>query len=73
MYYIVETNHRPDGVINISTTARQTFASALSFYHDRYSKMVMSEDFTSVAIQMVDENLDVWEHDVIETQYKPAE
>lgn len=70
-YFISENQKRPDGVINTSTTARSGFASALSYYHDRYSKMVMTELYTSVSLMLVDEDLNVVEHATIETQYKP--
>lgn len=72
-YYIIEHQKRPDGVVNTSETIRGSFASALSYYHERYSKMVVNTDFVSVSIMLVDENLDVIQKDTIETQYTPAE
>ena len=73
MYYIIEHQTRPDGVVNTSETARSTFASALSYYHERYSKMVMTDLYTSVSIMLVDDDLNVIQHDTIATQYKPVE
>lgn len=70
MYFIVENQTRPDGVVNTSTTAKQTFASALSYYHERYSKMVMTELYPSVSLLLADANLEVIQHDIIETLYK---
>lgn len=58
IYYIIETQARPDGIINISTTQRSTFATALSFYHDRCSQMSVTKLYTKVSIRLVDENLD---------------
>ena len=69
MYYIIEHQTRPDGVVNIFETARATFASALSYYHERYSKMVMTELYTSVSLMLVDADLNVVQHDTIATQY----
>lgn len=70
MYFIIENQTRPDGVVNTSTTAKQTFASALSYYHERFSKMVMTELYKSVSLLLVDANLEVIQHDTIETQFK---
>lgn len=69
-YFIIENHTNPDGTVNTETTARQSFASGLSHYHDRYAKMVMTELYKSVSIMLVDENLNVIEKDTIETQYK---
>lgn len=73
MYYIVEHQTRPDGVVNVSETAKATFASALSYYHERYSKMVMTELYTSVSIMLVDADLTVIQHDTIKTLYEAAD
>lgn len=70
-YFIIENQKRSDGVINTTTTVRSGFASALSYYHDRYSKMVVTELYTGVSLMLVDEDLNVVEHATIETQYKP--
>lgn len=64
-FYVIENQHRPDGEINTSTTARTTFASAISFYHERYSKMAVTDLYTKVAIVLVDADLNVIEHAVI--------
>lgn len=70
MYFIIENHTNPDGSVATETTARQTFASGLSLYHERYSKMVMTELYKSVSIMLVDENLNVVQHDTIQTQYQ---
>lgn len=64
-YYIIETQARPDGIINISTTQRSSFATALSYYHDRYSKMAVTELYTSVSLMLVDQDLTVIQQDTI--------
>lgn len=68
-YFIIEHQTRSDGEINVSEVERSTFASALSYYHERYSKMVVNKDFVSVSIMLVDEELNVVQHDTIQTQY----
>lgn len=70
MFYIIENQHRPDGIINNQCSARATRASALSYYHDRYSKMAVTELYTSVSLLLVDENLNVIQHDIVETLYQ---
>ena len=72
MYYVIEHQKRTDGVVNTSETARSTFASALSLYHERISKMVMNTDFVSVAVMLVDENLRVIEQKQVQTLYTPV-
>ena len=71
-YFIIEHQKRVDGEVNASEVARGTFASALSYYHERYSKMVVNRDFVSVSIMLVDEELNVVQHDTIQTQYQAA-
>ena len=69
-YFIIEHQKRPDEEVNVSEVSRQSFASALSYYHERYSKMVVNTEFVSVSIMLVDENLDVVQQDTIKTQYQ---
>lgn len=73
MYYIIEHDIRPDGIVNTSETGRSTFASALSYYYDRQSKLVMDTNFTSAHLMLVEENLAVIKNDDVETQYQPTE
>ena len=70
MYFVIENHTNIDGSINTETTVRQTFASGLSYYHERYSKMVMTELYRSVSLLLVDANLNKVEHATIKTQYK---
>jgi len=70
-YYVIEHQKREDGEVNISEVQKNSFASGLSYYHERYSKMVMTELYTSVSIMLVDENLNVIEQATIQTQYVP--
>lgn len=70
MYFILENQKRADGVVNTTTTGRSTFASALSYYHERYSKMVMNTEYVWVSIMLVDEELNVVEQAKIDTLYE---
>lgn len=73
MYYIIEHDIRPDGIVNTSETGRSTFASALSYYYDRQSKLVMNTDFVSAHLMLVEENLAIVKQDDVETQYTAPE
>lgn len=73
MYYIIEHDIRPDGIVNTSETGRSTFAFALSYYYGRMSTLVMSADFTSAHLMLVEENLAIVKQDDVETQYKEPE
>ena len=73
-YFIVENQIRADGIVNHSTTARQSFASAISYYHERYSKMAMTELYPSVALMLIDERCAVLEKAIVPTLYpQPVE
>lgn len=69
MYFIIENQIRPDGQVNSITVSRDTFASALSYYHERFSKMLMTDMFVSVSIMLVDANLNQLQKDTIKTLY----
>lgn len=74
MFYILEHQVRPDGVVNtLAEVARTTFAMAYSYFYDRCSKMSANEQFKSVHIMLVDDKLAVIDHKVIVTSYvEPA-
>lgn len=69
MYYIIEHQIRPDGEVNVSETARSSFSSALSYYYERCSKMVVTDLFKSVHIMLVDEKLNNIKKDNLQTAY----
>lgn len=71
MYYIIEHQIRPDGVVNTSEVGRAAFASALSHYYERKSKLVMNTDFTSAHLMLVKEDLTIERQAHIETLYTP--
>lgn len=69
MYYIIEHQIRPDGQVNTSEAARSSFSSALSYYYERCSKMVVTDQFKSVHVMLVDEKLEVIKKDDLTTAY----
>lgn len=73
MFYVIENDYRPDGVVNNTVIGRTTLAMAKSYYFDRKSKALVSEQFTRVALLLVDADLNYFEHDTIETLYKEPE
>lgn len=72
MYYILEHDILPEGQVNVSEVGRSTFALALSYYYDRMSKMVVNEQFKSVHLMLVEENLRIRKQDDVQTQYQPV-
>ena len=69
MYYIIENQIKADETVNTTTQGRSTLASALSYYYERCSKMVVTELYPKVAIMLCDAELNVIEHKVIDTQF----
>lgn len=71
MYYILEHQVRPDGVVNVvAEVSRSTRNTALSYFFDRCAKMSATELYKSVHVMLVDDNLNVIEKRDIETAYK---
>jgi len=73
MYYVIEHNIRPNGVVNVSETGRSTFALGLNYYYERCSKAVVNEAFVTSHVMLVDENLEVVKVDHLDGQYKEPE
>jgi len=74
MYYIVELQNRDDGIVNQITTARESKATALSYYYDRMSKMVGTDLFPSVCLSLIDsEGNTLMPNRKIQTCYVPPE
>ena len=69
MYYSIEHQIRPGGEVNTSEVGRSSFSSALSYYYERCSKMVVTDQFKSVHIMLVDEGLSVIKKDDLTTAY----
>lgn len=73
MYFVIEHNVRPDGIVNVSETSRSTFALALSFFFDRASKDAVNEAFVSSHLLLVDETLNVVRAEHIDGLYETPE
>ena len=73
-YYIIEIQNRADGLANQTLTARQTRATALSYYYDRMSKMIATDLYPSVCLCLIDsEGNTIMPNRKIITQYIPPE
>lgn len=71
MYYILEHQVRPDGMVNVmEVVARSTRNLAMSYFFERCSKMSANEKFKSVHVMLTDDQLNVIEKRDIETAYK---
>lgn len=57
MYTIIENQVRPDGIINNIKENRSSFATAMSFYYDRASKMSVTDLYTKVYLLVLDDQL----------------
>lgn len=74
MYFIIELQNRSDGVTNVqSIVSRQTFASALSYYYDRCSKMAGTELYPTVTLILIDNTGKVYENKFLTTAYVESE
>lgn len=73
MYYIIENQIRDDGIVNNNVTARENINTALSFFHERFSKMAVTDLYPSVALLLVDENLRTVEHKIVNTMHPVPE
>lgn len=72
-YYVIEHQVRPDGEVNVSETPRSSFSTALSYYYERCSKMVVTDLYASVHVMLVDEGLAVIKKDDLQTAYVAPE
>jgi len=71
--FLTELDKRPDGLINSSVTARSSLATGLALYYDRASKAVTSQQFTGVALTLMDEDGTIIENKRFDTLYEPEE
>ena len=68
-YFIVEIQHRPDGLFNQTTTTRQTLRTALAYYYDRASKAVANESFTFVTLVLMDSDGTILRNEKLTADY----
>lgn len=69
MYYIIENQLRPDGVVNNTTTSRMNYENALSYFYERASKMLVTTLFQVVYLMLVDTELNIIKYEAISTKY----
>lgn len=69
-YFITELQARPDNIVNSSITARSSLANGLALYYQRASVAVTSEQFTSVALTLQDENGNIILNEHFDTLYE---
>lgn len=69
-YFITELQARPDNIVNSSITARSSLANGLVLYYQRASVAVTSEQFTSVALTLQDENGNIILNEHFDTLYE---
>lgn len=73
-YHIVEIQNRADGINNVQNIeSRNSFATGLSYYYDRCSKMVATELYPTVTLILIDSNGVVYENKHLTTAYKSEE
>lgn len=73
-YFIIELQNRADGVVNVQPiVARQTLATALSYYYDRCSKMAGTELYPTVTLMLIDNTGKVYENKHLTTAYVAPE
>lgn len=72
-YFITELQARPDGIINSTITTRSSLASGLSYYYDRASKAVVSQQFIGVALTLQDQDGNIILNEHFNTIYAEPE
>lgn len=70
-YFIVEIQHRPDGLFNQTTTTRQTLRTGLAYYYDRCSKAVTNEQFLAIALVLMDSDGKILMNEKLDAAYVP--
>jgi len=72
-YYVIEIQNRADGNNNQTTTMRQTLRTALSYFYERCSKMVVTKLYPGVTLLLVDEQGTIYENKHLDTDYTAPE
>lgn len=71
--FLVELDNRPDGITNTSINSYSTPATTMSMFYQRCAVATTTELFTSVFLQVLDEQGNMLERKFIVTQYQPPE
>lgn len=64
MFYIIENQIRPDGIVNTKTEARSNEKLAWSYFYERCGKMSANDQFDAVGIMLTDAYLNCIEHKI---------
>ena len=73
-YYIVEIQNRDDGIDNVQPVVqRQSFATGLSYFYDRCSKMAGTTLYPTVTILLMDSDGKIYENKHLTTAYVAPE
>lgn len=70
MYFIVELQTRPDGIVNSTITSRSSLATGLAYWYERASQAVVTTNFTNVSLTLMDQFGDIKKNELFETQYE---
>lgn len=70
MYYLIELQTRPDGVVNSTITARSSLATGLAFYYQRAAVAVTTTDYPAVALTLQDQYGEIIKNERFDTQYE---
>lgn len=68
-YYVIKFENRPDGEVNQTMEARQSFATAMSQFYAWASTASATTNFTSVALTVLDNEGVIIENKLIPTAY----
>lgn len=70
MYFIVELQTRPDGIVNSTITSRSSLATGLAYWYERASQAVVTTNFTNVSLTLMDQYGSIIKNELFETQYE---
>lgn len=73
MYYVIEYQTRPDGIVNNTMTARSSLALGLALYYQRAAVAVTSELYTGVALTLQSGDGQIVLNEHFDTLYQPTE
>ena len=72
-HFLIELQHRPDGLINSSINSYSTPKATLSMFFQRCAAAVTNTQFTLVSLTIIDAYGSVIETRNVETAYVPPE
>ena len=72
-HFLIELQHRPDGLINSTINSYSTPKSTLSMFFQRCAAAVTNTSFTLVSLTIIDAYGHIIETRNVETAYVPPE